>query len=63
MHRLFTLSYRRILARLGQQELTPSSAQEALAGSNIAACGEGFLYKLPREEFKHIINIPCPINR
>lgn len=63
MHKLFALSYRRILARLNQQELNPSSALEALSSNNIPPSGEGFLYRLPREELKHILNIPCPINR
>ncbi len=63
MHKLFSLSYHRILARLAIEELNPSTIAEALAKNNIPTSGEAFLYRLPREELKHVVNIPCPINR
>jgi hypothetical protein len=62
MHKLFALSYRRVLARLGVEELSPAMVEEVLERNKMGQAGEGFLYRLPREELKHAFNIPCPIN-
>ena len=63
MNRLFAISFRRIAGRLGAEELPVGKVGEVLEGRGVGRCGEGLLYRLPREELKHIINIPCPVNR
>jgi len=62
MNKLLVLSFKRIVARLGQEELTLASLDEAMAKNNIADCGAGLFYRLPQKEFKHIASIPCPVN-
>lgn len=62
MHKLFSLSFKRIASRLNNPELNALNVAEALQNNNIGSSGEPFLYRLPRDELKHILNISCPIN-
>lgn len=48
MHKLFSLSYRRILNRLAVEELKPSTVVEVLDKNSFVKAGEGLLYRLPR---------------
>ena len=63
MNRLFALSFRRISQHLGTEELAIKDVSKLLEDKNIGKQGEGMLYRLPREELKHIFNIPCPVNK
>lgn len=62
MHRLFVSAYLRTLQKLNTAELSPATAQELLAKVGITASGEELLFKMPRDELKHALNVPCPIN-
>lgn len=62
MHKLFILSHLRTLARLGVTEFTPTAWQEIAAKNSLAPSGDGMLYRLPREELKHVLNMHCPVN-
>jgi hypothetical protein len=63
MHKLFALSNLRILQRLGATEFIPANFEEVMTKNNLVASGEGLLFRLPREELKHILNTPCPVNK
>ena len=63
MNRLFSLSVRRISLHLGVEELAVKDISKLLEDKGIGKQGEGMLYRLPREELKHIFNIPCPVNK
>jgi hypothetical protein len=63
MHKLFALSQLRTIQRLGVPEFTPDLYDEIIKNNNLSIRGDSLLYRLPREELKHAINIQCPINR
>lgn len=63
MHKLFVLSHLRTLQRLGVTEYSPANFEEIKTRNTLAPSSEALLYRLPREELKHIMNTQCPINR
>lgn len=63
MHKLFVLSHLRTLQRLGVTEYSPANFEEIKTRNTLAPSSEALLFRLPREELKHIMNTQCPINR
>jgi hypothetical protein len=63
MQKLFALSHLRTLQRLGLTEYVPSNFDEVMLKNNLVASGEALLFRLPREELKHVLNTQCPVNR
>jgi hypothetical protein len=63
MHKLFILSHLRTLGRLTATEFSPALWEEIATRNTLAPSGEGLLFRLPREELKHILGVHCPINR